>query len=425
MPPRARTTSPGLTVLIAVAALGVLFGALLRNAWLEDMEWKSDERRMFDDALRVARGEPLPWVGMRSGVGTANPGMSLWIFAALVRLGDVETPIGLARAVVVMNTLALALLALFAATRRDEDEREAWLWATTLACVSPSGVQLQRKIWAQSVLPLLSLATLTAWWYRRRRAGAFGWGLIGACLGQIHMSGFFWAAALAGYTALAERGAPREDGSRTRWGSWLAGSVAGAGPLLPWARLALLQPGGSPTTYLFEPLHLGFWRHAVIDAAGAGTYFSLGRGNFGALLREPIIAGVPSCAVAAVQLTAVALTALAVAGGLRALARAPGWRARLFGGGPTRLLQNTALLAYGGLITASAIRFRPHYLLVLFPLVQLALARAALAHPKGRRILAGLVAAQALLAAAFILQVHVRGGAPGGDYGVSYRSQGR
>jgi hypothetical protein len=405
--------------------LGVLFGALLRNAWLEDMEWKSDEQRMFDDALRVARGAPWPWVGMRSGVGTANPGLSVWIFVALARIGDVETPTGLARAVAVMNTLALALLALFAATRREEGEREAWLWATALACVSPSGVQLQRKIWAQSVLPLLSLATLTAWWHRRRRAGAFGWGLMGACLGQIHMSGFFWAAALAGYTALAERGAPREDASRTRWGAWLAGSAAGAWPLLPWARLALLQPGGAPTTYLFEPLHLGFWRHAVIDAAGAGTYFSLGRGNYAALLREPVIAGLPSYALLAVQLTAVALTALALTSGLRSLARAPGWRARLFDGGNTRLLQNAALVGYGGLITAAAIRFRPHYLLVLFPLIHLALARAALAHPKGRRILAGLIAAQALLAAAFLLQVHVHGGAPGGDYGVSYRSQGR
>ncbi len=425
MSPRPRTSPPRRPVLVAVTVLAILAGALLRNAWAEDMEWKKDEQRMFDDALRVAHGAPWPWVGMRSGVGTANPGMSLWIFAGLARLGHVETPTELARAVIVMNTLALALLALFAAARTDEDEREEWLWATALACVSPSGVQLQRKIWAQSVLPLLSLATLTAWWYRRRRAGAFGWGLLGACLGQIHMSGFFWAAALAGYTALGERGRPRGDGSRTRWGAWLAGSVAGAWPLVPWARLALLQPGGSPTTYLLEPLQFGFWRHAGMDAAGAGTYFSLGRASFASLLGEPVVAGIPSCALLAVQLAAAALTALALASGLRAFARAPGWRARLFGGGPTRLLQNAAMLGYGTLITLAGIRFRPHYLIVLFPLIQLALARAALAHPKGRRILAGLVTAHALLAAGFLLHVHARGGAPGGDYGVSYRAQGR
>ncbi len=418
-------------LLPVLAALAVLAGALLRNVWIEDMEWKGDEQRMYADALSLARGGAWPWVGMPSGVGTLNPGMGVWVFAALAWLGGLTSPTGLARAVTIANTFALALLAFLAVTRRAEDEPEAWSWAVALAAVSPSGVQLQRKIWAQSLLPTLCVAIIAAWWARRSRSGAFAWGLLGACLGQVHMSGFFWAAALAGWTALAERRRPGPLLRRpppTRWRAWLAGTVVGGWPLVPWARAAHLGSGGGPSIRPRDILALGFPKHVAIDVAGAGTQYSLGPASFGAFLREPLVSGVATHGVLLLHAVAVALAALALAGGLWAWVRSRDGGPRLFGGGPTPLLQNAALFGFGVLMTLASAGFRPfqpHYLIVLFPLLQLTLARVALAHPRGRRWLGGLVAAHALLAAAFLLHVHARGGAPEGDYGVSYRLQRR
>ena len=49
-----------------------------------------------------------------------------------------------------------------------------------------------------TVLPLFSLAMLAGWWHRRRRWGAFLWGIAGTLLGQVHLTGFVFAAAFVG-----------------------------------------------------------------------------------------------------------------------------------------------------------------------------------------------------------------------------------
>ena len=51
------------------------------------------------------------------------------------------------------------------------------------------------------------------------------------------------------------------------------------------------------------------------------------------------------------------------------------------------------------------------------------LARAALLSPRGRQMLLALWALHVALSIAFLSWVHVRGGSPGGDYGVAYSRQ--
>jgi hypothetical protein len=407
--------------LAALLAASLVLGALYRNAWVEDMEWKYDEQTMFRASQRAGVSEPWLWTGMRSGVGAPNPGMSVWVFAALARVSGAREPLALGRAVMVTNSLALALLLLFARVKPEEEERAAWLWAGALAAVNPGAVQLQRKIWAQSILPIFSLAALLGWWNRRTRWGAFLWGAVGACLGQIHMSGFFFAAALALWTALFDR----RSGAPPRWRWWLLGSALAAWPLVPWAAAVLASRGaGLQGIDWLEPLRMEFWAQWLLDVSGLGTAHSLGRRGFIEWLGAPVLLGRRTFGVGGLVAVAMGLAAAAIAGAVWALwPRRREWRSLASGGGPTGRIQNAAFLGFGLLLTASFVRVFPHYLVVAFPLTYLWLARAALLGPRGRRLLAGLWAAHALLSAAFLLHIHQSGGSPGGDYGVSYARQ--
>src|SRR5919198_1883880 len=111
--PGVERVRPAVPCLLAAALLGTIF----RCAWPLDMEWKADEQRAFQLSQECGRSLPLPWIGMPSGVGTPNPGMSVWAFVALARLTSASTPEELGRAVMLANAAALALLAAFALTR--------------------------------------------------------------------------------------------------------------------------------------------------------------------------------------------------------------------------------------------------------------------------------------------------------------------
>jgi hypothetical protein len=405
------------TWLVLVAAL--VLGTLFRNVWAGDMEWKADEQIMFRRAQEVARTSRWPWTGMSSGVGTPNPGMSLWAFAALSRIASAERPEDLVRAVMIANTLSLVLLTAFATTRAAP-EREPWLWTVALAAVSPHQVQLHRKIWAQSILALPVVGFLWAWWARRTMAGAFAWGLLGIALGQIHMSGFFLAAALALFTAFLDRGAPHAE--RARWRAFAVGTLAGGWPLVPWASEALFAPGGAPRFRPGALLRFGFWQHWLNEVMGLQPEFSLGRW-FWTFLGEPQLGAVRTFGVLAAYVVLALAVLYALAGGVRALLAPIGWRRRLGEGAPSRLLVASALCGYGVLVTCAAIRFEPHYMAVLFPLPYLWLARSALAQSRGRAVLAVTVGAYVVVSASFLSFVHERGGAPQAEYGASYRAR--
>ena len=59
----------------------ISIGIVLRFIWPSDMEWKTDEKWMFEKALEIIQSGDWRLVGMRSGGGIVNPEMSLWIFA--------------------------------------------------------------------------------------------------------------------------------------------------------------------------------------------------------------------------------------------------------------------------------------------------------------------------------------------------------
>ena len=127
-------------------------------------------------------------------------------------------------------------------------EREPWLWGLALQAVSPFAIRMSRKIWPPSTLTPLLLLLWISHQHRQSRWGAFAWGLVGALIGQVHLSGWFVAAGLFIGTVAAERlrCLPRSQ----NWRRWLLGTVLGLAIALPWAsackidHLVLRRAGG-------------------------------------------------------------------------------------------------------------------------------------------------------------------------------------
>lgn len=395
----------------------ILLGAVLRLVWVGDMEYKGDETYLFDRSQSVGHGASWPWVGQDSGAGPRNPGMGIWVFVALARVFALHDPTSLARGVMVLNVLALAGLVAWIVHAARLQEREMWLWGSALLALSAPAILFSRKIWVQSALPPFVLLVLVGWWRRDRRWGAFLWGLMGAWLGQIHMSGFFFAAALAAWTGLfARRG--------VRWRAWLAGSVLGALTLIPWADYVLTHPRGVHAS-LANFVTGRFWSEWVAQ----GTGFDL-RSSFGSDLQRflafPSVAGTPSHGVVATAGLIAVVGLLIGARAVVALGRHRGdWHNLLTGRrSDTTLIIQAAFVAFGLFLTAPGTYIYRHYLIVAWVLPFLWIAWLALLWPRwGRRLLAILCVAQALLSVEYLTYIHANHGAPRGDYGVSYDAQ--
>jgi hypothetical protein len=404
-------------------------GALLRLLWLEDMEYKFDERFMFDASGRIGPSQPWPWTGMTSGVGLPNPGMSIWVFVLLRKLFLADRPVELARAVVIMNVLALGCILYFAYRVVSSSEREFWLWALALVAVNPTAIQLERKIWAQSVLPVFSMLLLLGFWNRKTRWGAFLWGVLGACVGQIHMSGFFFGLGLLLWVLVWDR----SEGQRlpeARWLPWLAGAVLGSLPLIPWLTHLGSLPHQAHGFSWLRPLGMNFWFLWATAPLGLHLGYSLGTSAFLDFLRTPVMkGGIPTylCALAhSVALGAGAWIFWQAGKAVRRqLAQHPGTLRELvgIGGTPTAFVKSAGLFGFGLLLTLSTVKIFRHYLIIAYPLQYLWLAHLALPEKGGRIALSVLLSALLLLSVLFLTYIHLNHGAAHGDYGVAYQFQ--
>ena len=408
-PPRPRTMA--LATGIALTA-----GLLLRLAYPADIEFKYDEHWLFVHATS-GHADYSPWLGMRSSLGVFNPGLSAWVFTALAAVSRATTPVALARAVQLTNGLALALAALFAWTCVRRDEREPWLWGIGLGAVNPMAVVFARKIWQQSLLPIFTLTALVGWWHRDRRWGACLWGVVGACMGQVHVSGFFLTGGFALWAALFDRRA-------TRWRWWAAGMLLGLLPMAPWI-VYLAGTFGARSSGSFAPWRVVtpvYWIFWFTEPLGIGLWSSLGWHMLDFLRSGPL------CAVGGLHVAAIGLGVAVwrlIARRRQEVSRA-GW----IGRDPTGFATSAVFLGCGGLMTLSMLAVHRSYVYVTFPLefVWLAALVVGPGAPEAsrrlaRRLLAALWVVECLITASFLVYIHTHNGAPGADYGVVYRAQ--
>ena len=403
-------------------ALALILGAALRLGFFGVIEWKADEQWTFAHAQAMAASGAWPATGMPSSVGAPNPGLSLWVFAWLMQAGA-RTPPDLARAIQLLNVVALAAFAALGLLAIPKQRREPWLWAAALWAANPASVILERKIWTPSLLPLPSVGLLWAWRYRRHPASAFAWGLLGALMAQIHLGAALFALALALWTLLADRRA-------FPWAGFVAGSVIGALPAIPWA-LALAQHAWPHA----RPHHpsAGFYLRWPNFLLGNGPEYTLNRIGFADFLEGPLADGARTHLASAMQAALLAATALLLVRAAMKLLRGRGMalRAVFLGDSPETVLSAAAFWGYGGLLTlitfAGAGSYR-HYMEIIAPVMALWTALFALWTDGGGRwrvarpALAVLCAAQVALSF-FLLAYIDRVGAIPGDFGVSWKAQ--
>ncbi len=407
------------TRLPVLAVLALVVGAVLRLAYPADIEYKYDERWMFEKTQEVAGGEPWPATGMPSSQGVVNPGLSVWSFIALQKLSGATTPVGLARAVHVVNILAILTLFSFIATVVTRQEKRGWLWGAALICVNPLAVVFHRKIWAQSLLPLLAMVFLIGWWHRKRHwAGAFVWGLTGALLGQIHLAGFFLAAAVIAWTIVFD-----PERKAVSWTAWGLGTALGSLGLIPWLlELGIHNGRSGPTFHMSAWFNFKWWNYWISNNSGIVSEHFLGD-HFWSFLQFPLIDQQPTYLVGALHVVLL-LSLLYVIGLLiRRLVTIRGrWLHAFAGlGSESSLIIAAYLWGCGILMTAAGIVIQRHYLLIAFPLTSIWLGRLlADDRPRGAKIFGVIWSAQLLVSAFFLYYIHVNGGAPNGDYGVSY-----
>jgi 4-amino-4-deoxy-L-arabinose transferase-like glycosyltransferase len=404
--------------------VSLVCGLFLRGVALENMEYKEDEEYHFTQSQVVGQIRPWPTVGIPSGVYLVNPGMSVWVFAALARLVRADDPVELARGIGWFAVFGMALVIPFAALFVRREEREPWFWAFALAMVNPILVLYHRKLWPEGFLPFFTMLLWMGWWRRNTRLGAFAWGFAGALVGQVHMSGFFLAGALFAWTALFDR--YRDE---TRWRPWLAGSVLGALPLLPWLGWVLSRPAGGQVSAGFrETIQLKFWHFWFSDPLGLHLGNALGIHRGGSHLaqlsdfaRYPLWHGAPTYLVGAMHAVLLLLGVLILAVGAMRVWRGR-WRKLLFGS-ETSFALGSAMIGFGSLLTATGVMIRRYYLCVSYPLEFVWLARTAELTRRGRWVLGLVWVAQLLISASFVWYVHVNSGSEQGDYGKAYHRE--
>lgn len=391
-----------------LAIIFLVIGSVLRVIWPADMEWKADEVWMFENSRAVVAGAPWPLLGMPTSIGPRNPGMSIWPFILIAYLSG--NPVVMAMVVQLVNVLALWGLYVFIRWKIPLQQREPWLWGLILVSVSSLPILFSRKIWSPDLLPAFSLLVLIGHWCRQHRWGSFLWGLVGALIGQVHMSGFFLAFAIWAWTLVRAR-------RSVRWFWWLLGSLIGAIGLWPWLREFFTSHISAWN--IKEVITFKFFTQWIAIALGVDLQFSMHSAFWLKFLKEPVVAGIPTYLIAVAHGFLLLVFLSIVWRWFRKDTRLAD-RHDLETFPEIRFYLQATLIGVGVLMTLEGTRVYAHYLVVLFPFIHLWLAMKLYRH---RRTLLGVALAQLFISVVFLVYVHQHGGVPEGDYGVAFRKQ--
>ncbi len=388
-------------------------GVILRVIWVSDMEWKDDEKLMYELAYKHGSTNEFPSVGMMSGGGVVNPGISVAFFALLSKVST--SPLGLARGVQWMNVAALFILLWFIYKKVEEKQRLIWLLGLALAAVSPMAILFSRKIWAQDMLPFFTAILIVAIHQRSRVQWAFVYGLLSALIGQIHMSGFFLAFGWGVFSLLYDLYHRR----KIQYAAIVTGGLVGVIPMIPWLNYISTHKQGS-YLILDHVLQFRFYIYSFLDALGLNLVYTFEK-EINAFYQYP---GFYLVAVIYLLLSGAALFTLWLMGRwifdfLRSI-QDNGMLKVLFNCSEARFYTQGIFIGLGLLMTFSGTEIYAHYLICIFPFTYIWLSRL---FEKQIGLFKGIVICQAVLSVLFLLYVHQNNGIRDGDYGITYKAQ--
>jgi len=394
----------------------ILAGIIIRLLWVNDMEWKWDERLMYMAATDIANTGVLPATGMKSGGGIENPGLSMWVFGLIAKI--TIDPVGMVRIVIISNIIALLGFFVLALKKFKTKDREIWLWGIALAAVSPTAILFSRKLWAQDILPILSFLIILGHQYRHKRWGALLWGLVGALAGQIHMSGFFFAFGLFVFTFYYDY----KNKLTTKWIFWIFGSIIGAIGLIPWI-LYFINNAAASKLSILHIFQFNFFIYWFVDPTGLNITYSL-RESIQTFLVWPSINGMNTYLVALIHFGLLIIAGFVIAGivkhiqNLIVMIRQKKFMNNIINSQETNVFYLLAiLLGLGIVMTLSCIWIQPHYLIIAFPLPYVFVMR--MLYPRTKMMIATLVL-QLVLSLAFFNFIHQTQGTTNSDYGKTY-----
>ncbi|NES25354.1 MAG: hypothetical protein F6K41_42270 [Symploca sp. SIO3E6] len=451
-------TNNQLQLLVIIGFL--IIGSLLRLLWAADMEWKSEEQWMFNQAQQIVNGTiPLPISGIQSSIGIPNPGMGVWCFAAIAKF--VDDPVSMARGVQLLNIAALWLFFAFVLRQIGQEERHTWLWGLAIASVNPLAIILSRKIWIPDLLAPFCFLIFLGHWFRQKFWGSFLWGIAGICSGQVHMGGFFVVIGIFCWT-LWHDGRKRIL-KKIAWMGYILGTALGSIPLLLWLWEVLPQWQGSRSSIL-GLLVPKFYSQWLTTALGINLSYSLKDFFWQDFLREPLIFGIPTCLMVPAHLFLVGIgiypcyrwfksrrrgflhkfrkslaftkprpdfisnlpaPVLSTYNQLSTFARSLRQRLQSLTNRENAQL-NLYLKALGfgvgGTFTLLAVNVPPYYMALVFPFPYIWLAQL---YRHKIKLLLAIVLVQLLISLTFLIFIHRTGGIPfeGSGYGTSYRFQ--
>ncbi|NVN94223.1 MAG: hypothetical protein HXX18_02945 [Bacteroidetes bacterium] len=394
----------------------VLAGIIIRLLWVNDMEWKWDERLMYMAATNIATTGELPATGMKSGGGIENPGLSMWVFGLIAKI--TTNPVEMVRIIIISNIMALLGFLTLALRKFKGKDQEMWLWGIALAAVSPMAILFSRKLWAQDILPILSFLVILGHQYRNKQWGLFLWGLMGALVGQIHMSGFFFAFGLLAFTIWHDY----KNKLKTKWIYWVIGSAIGAIGLIPWI-LYLLHHASDSKLSILHIFQFNFFIYWFVDPTGLNITYSL-RESMKLFLSFPWVNGINTYLVAFIHIVLIVIAGFVIVGIVKytkkiaILIR----QKEFFNKLTSREDSNTfylmaILLGLGIIMTFSCIWIQPHYLIIAFPFPYIFVMR--MLYPRKKMMITALIL-QLILSIVFFSFIHQTHGTDNSDYGKTY-----
>ncbi|NES20050.1 MAG: hypothetical protein F6K41_14245 [Symploca sp. SIO3E6] len=436
---------PRLQLLAVISFLSI--GSILRLIWAADMEWKYDEKSIFELSQQIASGStPWPVSGFPSSVLVRIPGMSVWCFAVIAKFA--HDPIAMVRWVQWLNVITIWLFFGFILWQIAKEERNTWLWGLAIASVNPLAILLSRRIWQPDILAPFCLLVFVGHWFRRKFWGSFIWGFVGILTGQVQMGGFFLVMGLFLWTVWHEY--KQKTLRKTAWIGWFLGTAIGFIPLIPWL-LEVLPQMESYRRSIVALLVPKFYSQWVTTALGVNLSFTLKDFFWQDFLREPSVFGIPTYLMIPAHLFLVGIGLYPLYRWMKRRQEAGGRRqeaegspdekvspsedeSRLFpiphSPFPIPHLQEPQLSFYlkalgfgvGGAFTLSRVNVHPYYIAIAFPFIYLWLAGL---YRNKVKILLAIALVQLLISLTFLVYVHRTGGMPscGAGYGVSYRFQ--
>ena len=395
----------------------IIAGSILRLVWAQDMEWKSEEQWMFEQAREIATGVvPIPISGMQSSVRVPNPGMSVWCFALIAKFTD--NPVAMVRWIQWLNILTIWSFCGFIFWQINKSQRAPWLWGMAIASVNPIAILFSRKIWTPDIIAPFCFLIFVGYYFRKNFWGSFLWGASAILMGQVQMGGFFVALGLLFWTLWHDYS--KKSGNRTAWLGWLLGTVVGGIPLIPWVISVLLPNLGGYTRSFIGILFPKFYIQWITTALGVNLSYSLEEVFWQDFLREPLIFGIHTYLMVPTHLFLLGIGLYPCYQWLNLRKNRPKKVNSKAENSWLNFYLKALVFGVGGAFTLSAVNVRPYYITVVFPFIYIWLAKLY----QGRvKMLIVIVLMQLFISITFLSFIHRTGGFANSDYGIVYRLQ--